>query len=558
MPAIKWVLAIVVAALGVCGAVAALAGPAPARCGERNYIRLDGRSFRHVSLLYYWPAAKRLADSPSTVVARVPVEAILGPAAARQRPRDLRVIDGMGRRRPFCVLRKASPVAYDREVRAGDVFCVCFPDNLPNNNQASVAAVLFGGGRLRQAAEYGPLAGVGQMRPMALASNDWERGLLDYTGPIDLRQPAARIQLDLIYSARWNLWYEFALWTQMPVSNTAVPPMLAVPFNPLTESTHFNMDDVPRFPLYYLRYFRLTGDRDALRRARLGLQTIIAYTRSDGTMPYMLAPWNGKHSPPGQLVDTYHSMRAVAEGIPAFRRDRAFAAKLIAEYELLRGFVHSHLNSGLFFGRASGNGAVIEAVYHRWLDTSAAREMKEIRQLADAILTLEGRAQMSDFGENMPWAILGLARAYQATADPKYLREADLWLEQSVVPSLKLDRRYYTALPDLKPSGPVYGENPLSVWYHADALLTLYEATGRKRYYDLAAWVYGDYYDLKRYGERAGARIVDTGDPETECWGAACAEDALRMIAKYDWQIRYPSLWSDARARRDDKSGPTP
>jgi hypothetical protein len=37
---------------------------------------------------------------------------------------------------------------------------------------------------------------------------------------------------------------------------------------------------------------------------------------------------------------------------------------------------------------------------------------------------------------------------------------------------------------------------------------------------------------------------------------APCAEDALRVIAKYLWQRQYPSIYADSRARRDDKTGP--
>ncbi len=538
-----------------CGAMPAQAGPTPAGSGDRNAIRLDGRAFRTVSALWYCPPMEKPKAGPDRVLAHFPVEALLGDMTAKRRPRDLRVIDGQGRRHPFCVLRQGIPVKQGDRLRAGDSLCVGYLHDTDTPLNLALF-LLSGGGSLPEAAEYGPPAGAYEMRSLSYTANDWQRGLLDTTGPVDLRRPAARIQLDLVYSARWNLWYEFAHWTQMPVALTAVPPMLAAPLNMLTERTHFNMDDVPRFPLYYLRTYRATRDPDDLRRARQGLQVVIDYTRPDGTMPYMLAPWNGKHAPPGQQVDTYHSMRAMAEGIPAFRHDKAFADELRAEYDLLRSFVYQKLSSGLFFGRASANGAVIEAVYNRWLDTRAAREMQDIRTLADAILTPEGRAQMSDFGENMTWAALGLAHAYQATKDAKYLREADLWLDKVVVPSLKLDRRYYAALPDLKPSGPAYGENPLSIWYHTDALLTLYRYTGNKRYYDLAVWVYGDYYDLKRYGERSGARIVDTGDPETECWGAPCAEDALRVIAKYLWQRQYPSVYADARARRDDRTGP--
>ncbi len=538
-----------------CGALAAQAEPATVGCGERNYIRLDGRAFRYLTALYTFPAAERPAEGAGRVLAAFPVEALLGDRVGRQRARDLRVVDGRLQRRPFHILRGDRPVGPVSALRAGDSLRVAFTHEA-GTPQAIGLFLLSGAGALPVPQEYRPIDAAGAGMSLSYTVNDWQRGLLDTTGLVDLRQPASRIQLDLLYSARWNLWYEFAHWTQMPTAVDAVPPLLCEPFNQLAERSHFNMDDVPRFPLYYLRYYRATGDRDALRRARQGLQAILDTVRPDGAMPYMLYPWNGKHSEPGQLVDTYHSMRALAEGIPAFKRDRAFAAKLRAGYDLLRSFARTKMVNGLFFGRASGNAALIEAAYHRRLDTHAERDLQDIRTLADAMLTPEGRSQMSDFGENMPWAPLGLAWAARATGDARYLREADLWLDKAVIPSLKLDRRYYTALPDLKPSGPKYGENPLSIWYHTDALLTLYRITGNKRYYDLAVWVYGDYYDLKRYGERSGARIVDTGDPETERWGSASAEDALRMVAKYLWQRQYPSIYADSRARRDDKTGP--
>ncbi|MHB1458295.1 MAG: sugar-binding domain-containing protein, partial [Armatimonadota bacterium] len=388
---------------------------------------------------------------------------------------------------------------------------------------------------------------------------DPDRGIIDYTGPIDLRHPASLIQMDSIFSARWNLWYEFA---HHP-NKMAGKSLVAIPVNPLLlasmkggNSTCFNMDDVPRFPLYYLRYFKAKCDKSVLKKAKIGLETILSYTRNDGTMPYLISPWDGNHRPGSDLFDIYHSMRAVSEGIPVFSVDKAFTGKLISVYEKYRSFAFAHLSNGLFQDRASANGALLEAVYNRWKSTNDKRELDDIRKLADALCTDYARQQRSDFGEYIPWVLIGLTCAYKATGNAEYSTEAYEWLTSTVIPSLKLDRRYYYSVPNFKPSGTGEGlnANPLQIWYHTDALLQMYEIRHDERLLELAAWVFGDYYDRKRYASIPPTFIIDTQNPYTERWGSASAEDALRMMAKYLWQKKYPTLFEKSRANADTSS----
>ena len=73
-------------------------------------------------------------------------------------------------------------------------------------------------------------------------------------------------------------------------------------------------------------------------------------------------------------------------------------------------------------------------------------------------------------------------------------------------------------------------------------MLTLYGITEEERYVQLAGWIFGDYYDVERYKKTPQWHILDSGDPYTDKWGAGSAEDALRMMAKYLWHLKYPKL----------------
>ncbi|MHB0999690.1 MAG: hypothetical protein ACYC27_10640 [Armatimonadota bacterium] len=520
---------------------------------EINYFRHDGFKFRYHSSLVLWiPADNKLDRIPVLI----PTGKVLGQIRSKSyKPSDLRVIDPNGNPEPFGIYRNGKLLDQREKIKSSDTLTTTIRITNPERIECPVVLVLFGADDLPDNVDYGhPLPDKDSQPVVDDKSLDTEVGILDYTGPVDMRQPAPVIQMDAIYSARWGLWYEFA---HRPTNSNPETPVFAIPINPLkisaipgSNSTCFNMDDVPRFPLYYLRYYKATGDNRALFRARQGLDTILKYTRPDSTMPYLISPWNGKHHEGADLFDIYHSIRTMSEAIPVFKNDPEYQAKLKDAYDGFRSFVFTHMDQGLFQGRASANGAVLEAVCNRWLDTHSTRELVDIRALADALCTEHARTQRSDFGEYIPWVPLGLSIAYKATGDEKYRREAEEWVDSTIIPSLEKDRRYYYSVPDFKASGAdkPWGQNPLQIWYHTDALLTMHTVSGDDRYYKLASWVFGDYYDSRLYESRPAAFIIDTNNPYTERWGSASAEDALRMIAKYLWQLKYPSLYEDARS----------
>lgn len=528
---------------------------------KANYYTYDKHQFRYQSLVFLWPTVTGSIKS-STLVSIKASNVFAEQLVEGIHQTDIVIIDPDENLLEYKLMRDHKPLNKSDKIKPTDLLLINMKLNPSNKSECGVAVILFGDEKHLPVNEQP----VNKLLDLCDAISDDsvnpDVDILDYTGPIDLKHPAALVQMDSIFSARWRLWYEFA---HHPVK-LADSSLVAIPVNPLLlssmhggNSTCFNMDDVPRFPLYYLRYYAATNDKSALNKVKIGLETILSYTRDDGTMPYLISPWDGKHRAGGDLFDIYHSMRAVSEGIPVFLNNIQFNRKLVSAYEKYRTFVFTHLSNGLFQDRASANGAVLEAVYNRWLNTHDERELNDIKKLADALCTDYARQQKSDFGEYIPWVLIGLTCAYNATGDSKYSKEAYDWLTSTVIPSLKLDRRYYYSIPNFKPSGVGDGltANPLQIWYHTDALLHMYEINHDERLVKLAAWVFGDYYDKKRYSSIPPAFIVDTGNAYTERWGSASAEDALRMIAKYLWQVRYPTLFEESR-KNADTSSPCP
>ena len=525
---------------------------------KANHYRYEDRLFRYQSLVFLWPTVSgeikprtSISISASKVFSRALRNTI--------QTSDIVIVDPDGESLDYALIRDGRSISEPSTIGSSDDLLINMRLDIGNKDACGVAVILFGDASRRKRDKPTRIEAMDPRDAISDDSANPNVGIVDYTGPIDLGNPAALIQMDSIFSARWNLWYEFAHHPEKKAGKSLV----AIPVNPLFlssmqggNSTCFNMDDVPRFPLYYLRYFKATGDKSVLGKARIGLETILFYTRDNGTMPYLISPWDGKHRPGSDLFDIYHSMRTVSEAIPVFTNDKAFTKRLISAYESYRSFVFSHLYNGLFQDRASANGAVLEAVYNRWKSTGNDREVDDIRKLADALCTDYARMQRSDFGEYIPWVLIGLTCAFKATGDTKYSDEAYEWLTTTVIPSLRLDRRYYYSVPNFKLSGIGEGltANPLQIWYHTDALLQMYDIGHDERLLKLAAWVFGDYYDAKRYSSVPSAFIVDTGDPYTERWGSASAEDALRMMAKYLWQTQYPTLFEESRRNADTSS----
>lgn len=551
--------------LGGCGAwwgtqLAGAATPARRLTGKTdNYARLGGDTFRFHSALYYWPATDATTSSSTAQAVSLPLADLYGTSLPLELASDqLRVVTLDGAPVRYCVVRveggRSVLLPAAAAVRPGDRLIAAVDRAAIDVTHCSVVLVVWGSEATENAAawpsSYDPaLAALDGTRIADERSLDASRGLLDYSGPIDRQYPAARIQMDAIFSARWRLWYEFAHWPEQAKLGNQGITLVPVPLNPLhrasdpaNNSTQFNMDDVPRFPLYYARYIKATGDASAMPYLRAGLQTLIDYTRPDGTMPYLLAPWNGQHREGEAVFDLYHSLRAVAESRALFATEAEFRDRLDELYSRYRGFIMGHLREGLFQGRPEATGAVIEGMWLRWKDAHDPAALADIRTLADALASPQVAPRMhQEFGEYIPWVPIGLAAAYSAIGDASYLQAARLWVHQAILPSLLRDRRYYYVVPDFKPSGidQPWGANPLQIWYHTDALLWLHAVTGSERSRTAAAWVFNDYYDQQRYGAVPQWHIIDTGDPWTEHWGAASAEDALRMMAKFLWQ------WSD-------------
>ncbi len=529
-------------------------------CGIRNnFYKIDNHTYKYQSMIYYWPNSNMKSDKD--IVCKIDASKIFGNLLKhRISSIDIRVINPYGNILPYKILRNESEIEDTKIIKASDEFFVKFRIQANRPNQVYTSVVLFNTNK----------ENIGEIEKLSFDFNepftivdsenlDESIGLLDWTGPVDLSKPAALIQMDSIFSDRWKLWYEFAHFAVGNDNKSLIP----IPVNPLylstlpnTNSTCFNMDDVPRFPLYYIRYYKHTKDPDALIKARIGLETILSYTRDDGTMPYILSPWNGKHHQGENKFDIYHSMRAVSEGMEVFKNDAKFAKRLEIAYAKYRKFVFAHLTKGLFQNTASANGAVIEAIYNRWKLTGSNDDLNDICTLADALCISYAKQQYNDFGEYIPWIVIGFSLAYDASKNRKYIKEAYSCLDTTIIPSLKLDRRYYHSVPDFKASG--FGErqnaNPLQIWYHTDSLLTMYEVTNDQNLYKIAEWVYGDYYDADRYSKYPTTLISATGSPYTERWGSASAEDALRMISKYIWQLKYPDLFDNMQVNANKSS----
>jgi hypothetical protein len=114
-------------------------------------------------------------------------------------------------------------------------------------------------------------------------------------------------------------------------------------------------------------------------------------------------------------------------------------------------------------------------------------------------------------------------------------------LDYPIVPSLRLDRRFWRSVPLFGRSedGQEGLPNALTTWYNAEAFVAMFRATGQREYLLWAAWELADYYD-PRY--MAIMRMASTGDPKTEHWNYNHAEDAMRAFSKYIWAVEFPEI----------------
>ncbi len=515
---------------------------------------MDNRLWPVQSTLWYWWPQHWQSVLPHPVAARYPARLVCGAYAGKVTAGQTCVTDAQGTRQPS---RWRSPsgalVGPGQPVSPGDTLEVVFP---AGPREGAVVATLY----LLINPEGPPVSPLTEnARPVdwvEWTTADTDRGLLDCSGPFRVDQPASLAQLQAIHSARWGLWYEFARWERDP--QVSLQGFTAAPVNPLwlaaqpgSRSTGFNLDDVPRFPLLTAEAMRLYPVSWGRAAIRTGVSSLLSYLRPDGSMPYLLAPWSGAHVEEEAPFHTYHSLRMLGEALLWDWDDRLTGA-MLQVFDRLFDHAMRHTVRGLFHGRASASGALLDALWRRHRRGDARAQWRQaMRPLADALCTAEARAQTDDFAEYLPWAPIGLIRAAQVFGGVAYTREAQYWLDRSWM-ALQRDRRFYLPEPRFTPSNPsgAPGANPLSVWYHTDAMMLYAELTGDIRWERRAEWVWNDYYDSARYADHPAWRIVDTGDADTERWGSASAEDALRMLAKWMWQRRRPGLYQRIRVSR--------
>lgn len=505
------------------------------------------------SLWYWWPAARN-GVLPEPVTAVYPSRLILGPHLGQVAAGQTCVVDAQGAVQPHAWRRADGAAVRPREaLRPGDTLAVVHPAG-PREGAAVAALYLLAdpGGSL----DTGPTQALTPGATVRWKSLDEACGLLDCSGPFRVDQPAALAQVQAIYSARWALWYEFARWERDP--HRSLQGFPAAPVNPLwlaaqpgSRSTGFNLDDVPRFPLLCAEAMRLTKLPWGRASIRSGVSSLLSYLRPDGSMPYLLAPWSGAHMEEDAPFHTYHSLRMLGETL-LMDWDNRLTQQMLTAFERLFRHAMQRTTDGLFHGRASATGAILDALWRRSLrHDDPVRWRRIVGTLADALCRPDAQAQQDDFAEYLPWTPVGLIHAARMFPNRPYRQAALNWLEHSWTALLR-DRRFYLPEPRFTPSNPhgAPGANPLSVWYHTDAMMLYAEFTENALWERRAEWVWNDYYDDTRYKDHPAWRIVDTGDPDTERWGGASAEDALRMLAKWTWQCRRPGLYQRIRAAR--------